>query len=88
MKTIAILTLAALTGVASAASIFSPGDPIAGGQLNGGTFNARDLDNLLVERRECIDETLRYHPFLHVPSKLIWRSINPNNDHGQYTMID
>ena len=39
MKTIAILTLAALTGVASAASIFSPGDPIAGGQLNGGTFN-------------------------------------------------
>ena len=39
MKTIATLTLAALTGVASAATIFSPGDPIAGGQLNGGTFN-------------------------------------------------
>jgi len=39
MKALAILTLAALTGVASAASILSPGDPIAGGQLNGGTFN-------------------------------------------------
>lgn len=63
MKLLSTFAFAALTGAASAATIFSPGDPIAGGQLNGGTFN--------LGAEGCCDSPVNQWPGAEAPGDMI-----------------